>query len=459
MRYRSTRGLSPDLSFSQVVLEGLARDGGLYLPESLPQFGSRLSELSRLRYQDLGMEIFTPFMTPDFNPGEIAELVERSCQNFEHREITPLVKGGDHWILELWHGPTLAFKDVALQFLGNLFEVLLKRSGGELNILGATSGDTGSAAIHGVRGKERVRIFILHPQGKVSQVQERQMTSVLDDNVVNVAVTGTFDDAQSCVKEIFSDLEFKDHYHLGAINSINWARVMAQIVYYFYGYFRWQEKTGGQAAVFSVPTGNFGDIFAGILAKRMGLPIKKLVLGTNENDILSRAFQSGDYSTKAVVPTISPSMDIQLASNFERYLYFLADQNPEVLRRWMEELGKTGAIKLEPALLAKAQAEVQAFRVDRTLASDVMNRYLKRGSALDPHTAVGVGAAELSGEKDVICLSTAHPAKFSEAFEAATGQRPKIPASILALEGKPTRVVTSAATKSAIQKLMTEKIG
>jgi len=453
MKYISTRGKSPELSFSEVVLEGLARDGGLYLPETLPDFSNRLGELSALRYQDLALEIFTPFMAPDFSVAEIAQLVERSYASFDHRSITPMKKVGEHWILELWHGPTFAFKDVALQFLGNLFEDLLKRSGNQLNIIGATSGDTGSAAIHGVKGKKGIKIFILHPKGKVSPVQEKQMTSVLDDNVVNIAIEGNFDDAQDTVKALFNDLEFKDQYQLGAVNSINWARVMAQIVYYFYGYFRWQEKTGEREVVFSVPTGNFGDIYAGYLAKQMGLPIKKLLLGTNENDILSRAFQSGDYSVSPVVPTISPSMDIQLASNFERYLFNLSGQNPEQVRQWMEEIKTKGAVQLSPELLSQANEEIQGFRVDAAQASDVMRRYHALGLELDPHTAVAVGAAEDSGLTDVICLSTAHPAKFEDTFKAATGDSPKIPQAIADLDGAETRHMESEASVEAIKAL------
>jgi len=456
MKYISTRGNSPALSFSEVVLEGLARDGGLYLPETLPQFGDRLSELSVLRYQDLALEIFTPFMAPDFSVPEIAQLVERSYENFDHREITPIRKAGQHWILELWHGPTFAFKDVALQLLGNLFEDLLKRNGKQLNIIGATSGDTGSAAIHGVKGKQGIRIVILHPKGKVSAVQEKQMTSVLDDNVYNVAIDGNFDDAQDTVKALFNDLEFKDQYNLGAVNSINWARVMAQIVYYFYAYFRWQEKTGGTKAVFSVPTGNFGDIYAGYLAKQMGLPIETLLLGTNENDILSRAFQSGDYSTAPVVPTISPSMDIQLASNFERYLFNLSANSSTQVCGWMDEIKAQGRIQLSPERLEEANKEIKGYRVDATQAKDVMRRYHALGIDLDPHTAVAVGAAEDSGLEEVICLSTAHPAKFEQTFFEATGDHPKIPQAIADLAEAETRKMESDASVESVKALFKE---
>ncbi|MDT8445398.1 MAG: threonine synthase [bacterium] len=459
MKFVSTRGQAPELSFSQVVLEGLARDGGLYVPAEIPDFSKRLASLSALRYQDLALEIFTPFMAPDFEPAEIAHLVENSYASFKHSEITPLVKAGDQWVLELFHGPTLAFKDVALQFLGNLFEALLKRSGGELNIVGATSGDTGSAAIHGVRGKERVKIFILHPKGKVSPVQERQMTSVLDENVFNIAVNGNFDDAQNVVKELFNDHQFKDQYHLGAVNSINWARVMAQIVYYFYAYFRWQARTGEKEAVFAVPTGNFGDIFAGYLAQQMGLPIKKLLLATNENDVLSRAFNQGDYSSAQVKATLSPSMDIQLASNFERFLYYLADRQGAQVLDWMKALKEKGAILFDLDVIERANRSITAFRADERAVLEVMRRFEKAGMELDPHTAVGVCAAEQAGLKEVICLATAHPAKFSLAFNKATGRQPTIPEEIAQLEQAETRCLESTSDAAAIKALMIEKIG
>ena len=458
MKYISTRGGGESLSFSEVVLEGLARDGGLYLPESAPDLSGRLEELSQLRYQDLALEIFMPYMAPEFAAAEIAQLIEASYARFDHPSITPLKKAGDHWVLELFHGPTLAFKDLALQFLGNLFEALLKKSGGKLNIVGATSGDTGSAAIHGVRGKSGINIFILHPKGKVSPIQALQMTSVTDPNVFNIALEGTFDDCQNRVKDLFGDLAFKDQYQLAAVNSINWARVMAQIVYYFFAYFRWREKTGLPKVVFSVPTGNFGDIYAGFMAKAMGLPIQKLILATNENDILTRAFQAGDYSTKAVKPTISPSMDIQRASNFERFLYDLSGKNPSQVSAWMDQLKKLGAIHLSPELLTLANQEIEAHRADQVECLEVMGRYFKSGIALDPHTAVGLVAAEKSGYNEVICLATAHPAKFAEAYKLATGEEPKRPKSLEGIEERETRCLEVANDEKAIRNLIEERV-
>ncbi len=319
MKYISTRGKIEPVGFKDAVMMGLATDGGLLLPERIPFIEkSVIDSWKGLSYRDLAFEVISLF-ADDIPQDDLKKLVSRSYSTFDHTEITPTTRKDGVYILELFHGPTLAFKDVALQFLGNLFEYLLKERHQKMNIVGATSGDTGSAAIYGVRGKENIAIFILHPHGKTSPVQALQMTTVLDDNVHNIAVRGTFDDCQNMVKSLFSDLAFKEKYSLGAVNSINWARVLAQVVYYFYSYFRISEQTGREV-IFSVPTGNFGDIFAGYVAKRMGLPINKLLLATNENNILTRFINNGDYSLGTVVPTVSPSMDIQVASNFERYL-------------------------------------------------------------------------------------------------------------------------------------------
>ncbi|MBE0597941.1 MAG: threonine synthase, partial [Desulfuromonadales bacterium] len=336
MRYQSTRGKVRDLSFKDAVMMGLADDGGLLLPESIPSLTpGDVEALGQLAYPELAFQILSLF-AGDIPATDLKELVDRSYASFTHPEITPVVHHDGVYVLELFHGPTLAFKDVALQLLGNLFEYLLKERGQRMNIIGATSGDTGSAAIYGVRGKENINIFILHPHRRVSAVQELQMTTVTDPNVFNLAIRGTFDDGQRIVKEIFGDLEFKAAHALGAVNSINWARVLAQVVYYFYAWGRVRRATGCSSIHFSIPTGNFGDIFAGWIAKRMGLPIRRLILATNENNILARFVRDGDYSLSQVVETLSPSMDIQVASNFERYLFYLFDQNPQRLRRALE---------------------------------------------------------------------------------------------------------------------------
>jgi threonine synthase len=348
MKYISTRGGIQPISFKDAVIMGLATDGGLLLPESYPTVShAELSAWRSLSYQQLAFEIISRYVD-DIPAADLKQLIHRSYATFVHPEVTPLVRQNGVWILELFHGVTLAFKDVALQLLGNIFEYILAERQERLNIIGATSGDTGSAAIHGVRGKKGINIFILHPYGKTSPVQAMQMTTVTDDNVHNIAIRGTFDDCQNIIKTLFNDLEFKEKYSMGAVNSINWARVLAQVVYYFYAWLRVKE-TGDEPVCFSVPTGNFGDIFAGYVAKRMGLPIEKLLLATNENNILTRFINDGDYSLVDVVATVSPSMDIQVASNFERYLYHLFGDKPKRVLSAFAEIRDKGKIIFTPS--------------------------------------------------------------------------------------------------------------
>lgn len=423
MKYISTRGQMEPIEFMDAVMCGLAPDGGLLLPETLPQVADQFEEWKDLSYQELAFEVISLFAT-DIPAADLAELVTESYATFRAAEVTPSVKAGDMYILELFHGPTLAFKDVALQFLGNLFAYILEKRGGELNILGATSGDTGSAAIHGVRGKPNINIFVMHPKGRTSPLQEKQMTSVLDENVYNLAVEGTFDDCQHIMKTIFADVDFKQKHSLGAVNSVNWARVLAQTVYYFYSAFQVMKETGASEVQFSVPTGNFGDILAGYLAWKMGLPVKKLILATNENDILSRFFNTGEYSVGETVPTISPSMDIQVASNFERYLFYKVGEDADKLRGLMQQFADTKSLKVE--LAGETVDSMFAAGVGTTAATlDTIRRYKASADyVLDPHTAVGVYVAEQVAEKDVpcICLSTAHPAKFTDAIRDAIGE-------------------------------------
>ena len=412
------------VGFQDAVMTGLAPDGGLLLPEQLPQVGDRLEEWAQFSYTELAFEVMSLFAT-DIPPADLAELITDSYAAFDHAEVVPSVEVGDFQIVELFHGPTLAFKDVALQFLGNLFEYILEQRGGKLNILGATSGDTGSAAIHGVRGKPNINIFIMHPAGRTSPLQEKQMTSVLDDNVFNLAVDGTFDDCQNIMKTIFGDVDFKTEHSLGSVNSVNWARVLAQTVYYFHAAFRTMEKTGAKSVQFSVPTGNFGDILAGYLAQRMGLPIGKLILATNENDILSRFFNSGTYGMADVVPTLSPSMDIQVASNFERYLYYKVGQDAEKLSALMDGFKENGALSVELNENGVVDDLFVAGRGDTAATLATIKKYHdQHGYVLDPHTAVGVHVAEQfkSEEAPTICLATAHPAKFTQAIIDATGE-------------------------------------
>jgi threonine synthase len=439
MKYISTRGKSEPRTFIQAVLEGLARDGGLLVPEKIPDFSDRLNSLSHLSYQELALEIFLPFIDGEISTDKLTKLIRKSYSTFRKAEVTPVLFTDRVAILELFHGPTLAFKDIALQFLGNLFEEILAETGSHLTILGATSGDTGSAAIYGVRGKDNMNIFMLHPKGKVSPVQEKQMTTVLDSNVHNIALEGTFDDAQRIVKEVFNDLEFRDQYNLGAVNSINWARVMAQIVYYFYAAFRYEEKYPGKDLYFAVPTGNFGDIYAGYLAKKMGLPIKKLILATNENDILYRVISTGQYKISQVHATISPSMDIQVASNFERFVFDVSNQNGESVEERMSSLASKGEFELSKEEKLKAESCFIPIRINAQQTLKCIKDYDKAGIELDPHTAVGIAAAEQSGYENVITLATAHPAKFGEAVHQALGKSPSIPEALEGIMEKETR--------------------
>ncbi|WP_432823722.1 threonine synthase [Trichloromonas sp.] len=458
MKYMSTRGRIRSLSFKDAVMMGLADDGGLLLPESIPTLTpGDIAALEKLAYPELAFQLISKFVG-DIPSVDLKDLIDRSYASFTHPDITPVVHHDGVHILELFHGPTLAFKDVALQFLGNLFEYLLKERGEKMNILGATSGDTGSAAIYGVRGKENINIFILHPHQKVSPIQELQMTTVTDPNVFNLAIRGTFDDGQRIVKEIFGDLSFKSEYSLGAVNSINWARVLAQVVYYFYAWGRVRKQTDCRQICFSVPTGNFGDIFAGFIAKKMGLPIRHLILATNENNILSRFVTRGDYSISDVVQTFSPSMDIQLASNFERYLYYLYDCQSGRVREAMAQFSASGRLSFSEAELARVTGDFLALSVDgeQTLAT-IRDFHARTGYVLDPHTAVGVRAAkELSdGEVPVVCLATAHPAKFGDAVKQAIGSAPDMPPSLAGIESREKRCEVIDADTATVKSYLT----
>lgn len=458
MKYISTRGGTAPISFSEAVMTGLARDGGLMLPEEFPNIKDQLSTWSNLSYVELAYEIMKLY-ADDLTEEESRSVIQKSYATFRHPETTPIKKVGPVYILELFHGPTFAFKDVALQFLGNMFELILKKTGSKLNIIAATSGDTGSAAIHGVRGREGINIFVMHPNGRVSAVQELQMTSVTDNNVYNIAIDGTFDDAQAIVKSLFGDLDFKDKYCLGAVNSINWARVLAQVVYYFYAGLKVMKETGSDKVSFSVPTGNFGDIFAGYVAHLMGLPIDKLILATNENDILSRFFNTGIYNVEGVHPTISPSMDIQVASNFERWLYLHANRNSEQLCAWMQQFKETKSLTIgNPDELDEIMVAGKAD-TEKTLAT-IKRFYDDSKYVLDPHTAVGVSVAlDKAPATPVICLATAHPAKFPDAIKDATGESNLATApEIEALKGKPTRKFNLPADASVIADFVVEKL-
>jgi len=444
MKYRSTRGKVEGLSFSETVLEGMAEDGGLIVPEEIPVLSEKeIEELRPLSYQELAFKLFTYFVD-DIPKDDLKALVYASYQTFRAKEVTPVVKVGDVYILELFHGPTLAFKDIALQFLGNLLEYLLEKRGLKVNILGATSGDTGSAAIYGVKGKKNIALFMLHPHKRVSFIQELMMTTVLDENIHNLAIQGTFDDCQAIVKSIFMDLPSKKKFRLTAVNSINWARLLPQIIYYFYAYFRVSELEKKKSLRFSVPTGNFGDIFAGYVARRMlgKERIERLILATNENDILARFVNAGDYSVRNVKPTISPSMDIQVASNFERYLYYFYNENGEKVRNLMQTFAKEKALRFSEEEIKRVQEDFLARSVSEEETLQCIAEFYRRyGYVLDPHTAVGVKAGlSFRDGYPLVCLATAHPAKFPETVSKAIGQSFKLPEEVERLKYLPHRV-------------------
>ncbi|WP_346322447.1 threonine synthase [Emcibacter sp. SYSU 3D8] len=431
MRYVSTRGAAPVLGFEDVVLAGLARDGGLYVPQSWPTAtADDLKRWSSLSYADLAVEVMRPFVEgiPESDFAAIVHETYAAPAVFHHAAVTPLRQlDANEWLLELFHGPTLAFKDVALQLLGRLFEYILRKRGERITVVGATSGDTGSAAIEACRDRENVTIIMLHPAGRVSEVQRRQMTTVPSANVHNVAVEGTFDDCQALVKAMFNDHAFRDRLNLAAVNSINWARVLAQVVYYVQS----SLALGGRPVDFAVPTGNFGDVFAGYVAARMGVPVNKLIVATNINDILSRALRSGDYSRGTVQPTISPSMDIQVSSNFERLLFDLYDGDGVRIRQLMDDFSATGKLAIGNAQIARASGLFVADKVDEDETRATIAQVLKdSGMLIDPHTAVGVAAGRrLRSGPDVplVTLATAHPAKFPDAVSAASGVHPALP--------------------------------
>ncbi|RTR02978.1 threonine synthase [Halomonas nitroreducens] len=422
MKFISTRGVAPALNFTDTVLAGLASDGGLYVPEQLPSFSRKeIEEMAGLDYCTLAFRIIRPFVGDALTNEELKCIIERSYAGFRHSAMAPLVQTGtNEWILELFHGPTVAFKDFALQFLGQLFDHLLKKRDERMVVMGATSGDTGSAAIEGCRHCKNIDIFILHPHNRISEVQRRQMATVLSDNVFNIALEGNFDDCQNIVKASFADQTFlPDGRRLVAVNSINWARIMAQIVYYFYAALR----LGAPAKTvnFSVPTGNFGDIFAGYLAREMGLPIDQLVIATNANDILHRCISENDHTPRPLVRSLSPSMDIMVSSNFERLLFDLYGKNGSAVSELLED--QKSPMHLSETALGKAREVFTSYRVDDRRTLEVIRGMHDSCSyLLDPHTAIGVEAARQvrrSMEQPMVCLSTAHPAKFPEAVASA----------------------------------------
>ena len=432
MRYISTRGSAPVLDFKGATLAGLAADGGLYVPEHWPSFTTHeIAAMAGLSYVETAVTVMAPFVEGSLSREELRELCEQAYGRFSHAAVTPLTQlDHDQWLLELFHGPTLAFKDVALQLLGLLFERFLSGTDRQLTIVGATSGDTGSAAIDAVAGRENIRIFMLHPDGRVSDVQRRQMTTVLSPNVHNLAIAGSFDDAQALVKAMFNDRAFADRHSLSAVNSINWARLMAQVVYYFYAAVRL--GCPERPIAFSVPTGNFGDVFAGYVAARMGLPIARLIVATNVNDILARALTNGDYSSREVIATPTPSMDIQVSSNFERLLFDAGGRDGVALAAQMRGFEQTRAMRLTNAQQEGAAGLLCADAVDVDDMTLAMRWACEAGAeTIDPHTAVALCAARRAQlDTPVVTLATAHPAKFRDAVERATGRRPVLPSRV-----------------------------
>lgn len=432
MEYISTRGSAPTLDFRAATLAGLASDGGLYVPTKWPKMPVEdIRALAGLDYAETAVRVMRPFVEGVLTEDELRTLCRAAYGRFSHDAVTPLVQlDHRHWLLELFHGPTLAFKDIALQLLGQLFEKFLAGGDTNITIVGATSGDTGSAAIEAVAGREHIQIFMLHPEGRVSDVQRRQMTTVLAPNVHNIAIDGSFDDAQAMVKRLFGDEEARSQVTLSAVNSINWARLMAQVVYYFYAAVR----LGGpdRPVAFSVPTGNFGDVFAGYVAAQMGLPIARLVVATNVNDILHRALTRGDYSAGTVTATATPSMDIQVSSNFERLLFDLAGRDGAAITAMMGEFDKSRAMSIPADMLVGARGLFSSASIDGdSMALALRWAQEHGGQIIDPHSAVGLAAAralEIDADIPVVTLATAHPAKFREAVERATGVRPPLPA-------------------------------
>ena len=463
MKYISTRGGVEPKSFEDVVLTGLAEDGGLFVPEQLPKFSTEeIASWAELSYEELALKIITPFVGGSIPEQDLRQLIEKSYAGFRHEAIAPLVQAGhNQWILELFQGPTLAFKDFALQFLGNLLDYILAKREQKVVIMGATSGDTGSAAIEGCRHCKNLDIFILHPYQRVSEVQRRQMTTVLADNIHNLAVHGNFDDCQNMVKASFADQSFlPEGRQLAAVNSINWARIMAQIVYYFWA----SLALGGphKKVSFSVPTGNFGDIFAGYLAHQMGLPIEQLVIATNQNDILHRCISENDHSTQPLQQSLAPSMDIMISSNFERLLFDLYDRDGEQIAHLMAD-AKSGHMKLSDTSLAKARKLFSSYRCgDEGMVEVIRSTYEDSGYLLDPHTAIGLAAArECSSNKStpMITLATAHPAKFPDAVkQAGYHEDPALPPHMADLFDREEQYTVLDNDKSAVQGFIGDNI-
>ncbi|KAF0174347.1 MAG: threonine synthase [Rhodobacteraceae bacterium] len=459
MRYISTRGAAPVLNFGEAMMTGLARDGGLYVPETVPVMAKAdIAALAGLPYEEIAFRVMRPFLGETFGDDEFKGLLTKAYAGFGHAARAPLVQlGPNHFLLELFHGPTLAFKDFAMQLIGQMMQAALAKTGARITIVGATSGDTGSAAMEAFRGLANVDLFILYPHGRVSDVQRRQMTTPAEANVHALAMDGDFDDAQARVKDMFNDFGFRDGVRLAGVNSINWARVLAQVVYYFSS----AVSLGApdRSVSFTVPTGNFGDIFAGYIARKMGLPIEKLVIATNQNDILDRAMRTGDYMTDGVKPSISPSMDIQVSSNFERALFDAYGRDGAAVAALMGEL-KIGGFHISQGAMQMLRDTFASGRCsEEETRATIARSFAQTGEILCPHSAVGVKVAEEHlGTAPMITLATAHPAKFPDAVQAAMGTRPSLPPRMADLFDRPERVTRVPNDLAALQALIRERI-
>ena len=421
MNYFSTRDKSLKFSFKDVFLRGLAPGGGLFLPTEIKHYDkSELDKLSQLSYEDLATELLFNFCSYDINKKELNSLIKKAYQGFEEKEVISIKKIENINLLELYHGPTLAFKDIAMQVIGNMYDNLKVAKEKPVNILVATSGDTGTAAIAALNNRENINLFVLHPHNKISNVQRKIMTTIGSNNVYNLAIKGSFDDCQRIVKELFNENEFREKINMSGVNSINWARIICQIVYYFYSYFKLKEKN----ISFSVPTGNFGDIFAGYVAKKMGLPINKLIVATNENDILQRVINRGEYKPDDVKPSLSPSMDIQVASNFERLLFYIVGEDSDKVNSMMNSLHYKGFFQLNKNEINEIKKDFIAVKVsDKETLSIIKEVYEKNQFILDPHTATAFGAIKkINDISNLVVLGTAHPYKFFETIKEATGK-------------------------------------
>ena len=460
MKYVSTRGQAPVLNFEEAMLTGLARDGGLYVPETIPTMTKdEIAALSGLSYEETAFRIMRPYIGDTFTDAEFKEIIAKAYAGFGHTARAPMVQlDTNHFLLELFHGPTLAFKDFAMQLIGQLFQAALKRNGSRVTIVGATSGDTGSAAIEAFKGLDAVDVFILFPNGRVSEVQRRQMTTPAEANVHALAVEGHFDDCQARVKDMFNDFDFRDGVKLSGVNSINWARVLAQVVYYFYSAVALGAPD--RKVSFTVPTGNFGDIFAGYIAKRMGLPIDRLVIATNQNDILHRCLSTGEYRPDGVIPSISPSMDIQVSSNFERALFYAYGQDGAAVSQLMDELKNGGFTVSQGALQALQELFDSGNCSEAETSATITDMFATTGQLMCPHTAVAVKVANEQRQADVpmITLSTAHPAKFPAAVKQATGVHPDLPARMGDLYERAERVTEIGNDLAALESLIRERI-